>query len=185
MAHTLDLLRSEPRARRFFLAYAQSSLGTFAGAVALVVLAYHRWHSPWAITLVLMADFAPAMLLGPVFGAIADRWSRRLTAVASDLLRASAFVGIAFVDGIGATIALALVAGIGAGLFTPASLAAIPSLVDERRLPAATSLYGAITDAGRTVGPALAARTIALAGAGAGVVGNGAAFPVSAPPLAL
>src|SRR5436190_16487708 len=96
MAPTLDLLRNEPRARRFFAVYAQSSIGTFAGAVALVVLAYHRWHSPWAITLVLMADFVPAMIFGPVFGAVADRWSRRRTAVVSDLLRAAAFAGIAF-----------------------------------------------------------------------------------------
>src|SRR2546423_13508095 len=92
MPRILGLLRGEPRARRFFAAYAQSSLGNGAGYVALVVLAYDRWHSPWAITLVLMADFIPAMLLGPLFGAVADRWSRRRIAVLSDLMRAIAFV---------------------------------------------------------------------------------------------
>src|SRR2546423_2623185 len=94
MPRILGLLRGEPRARRFFAAYAQSSLGNGAGYVALVVLAYDRWHSPWAITLVLMADFVPAMLLGPLFGAIADRWSRRRIAVLSDLMRAVAFVAV-------------------------------------------------------------------------------------------
>jgi len=88
----LELIRREPRARTFFAAYAQSALGNGAGYVALVVLAYQRWHSPWAITLVLMADFIPAMLLGPVFGAMADRWSRRRIAVLSDLIRAAAFI---------------------------------------------------------------------------------------------
>src|SRR2546423_15543670 len=88
MPRILGLLRGEPRARRFFAAYAQSSLGNGAGYVALVVLAYDRWHSPWAITLVLMADFIPAMLLGPLFGAVADRSFRRRLARLSDLMRA-------------------------------------------------------------------------------------------------
>src|SRR5436309_9041080 len=117
MRRTLGLLSGEPRARRFFAAYAQSSLGNGAGYVALVVLAYDRWHSPWAITLVLMADFIPAMLFGPVFGAVADRWSRRRIAVAADLMRAVAFVAVGLVGGIWATVALALLAGAGAGLF--------------------------------------------------------------------
>jgi MFS family permease len=181
---TLELLRSERRARRFFAAYAQSALGNGAGYVALVVIAYQRWHSPWAITFVLMADFIPAMVLGPVFGAAADRWSRRRVAVAADLMRAIAFIGIALVGGIWATVALALLAGTGAGLFTPAILAALPSLVEERRLPAATSLYGGLTDAGRTVGPALAAVAIALTSAQAVVVANGATFLLSALVLA-
>ena len=176
----LELIRREPRARTFFAAYAQSALGNGAGYVALVVLAYQRWHSPWAITLVLMADFIPAMLLGPVFGAMADRWSRRRIAVLSDLIRAAAFIGVGLVGGIWATVALALLAGTGAGLFTPAILAALPSLVDSRRLPAATSLYGGLTDAGRTVGPALAALAMTVTSAKAVVIANGATFAVSA-----
>ena len=180
MRHTLELLRAEPRARRFFAAYAQSSLGNGAGYVALVVLAYERWHSPWAITLVLMADFIPAMLFGPVFGALADRWSRRWIAVLSDLMRAAAFIAVGLVGGIWATVALALVAGTGAGLFTPAILAALPSLVEKRRMSAATSLYGGITDAGRMIGPALAALALTLTSAKAVVIVNGATFLVSA-----
>src|SRR5918992_3921292 len=98
MRSTLDLLRTERRARLFFVAHAQSSIGTGAGYVALVVIAYDRFRSPWAISLVLLADFLPAMVLGPVFGAAADRWSRRACAIASDVARAVAFIGIAVVD---------------------------------------------------------------------------------------
>jgi MFS family permease len=184
MGHTFELLRAERRARRFFATYVQSSLGNGAGYVALVVLAYERWHSPWAITLVLMADFVPAMLFGPVFGALADRWSRRWIAVLSDLMRAAAFIAIGLVGGFWMTVALALVAGTGAGLFTPAILAALPSLVEERRISAATSLYGGITDAGRMVGPAIAALAMTVASAKAVVIVNGATFLVSALVLA-
>jgi MFS family permease len=185
MRATLNLLRLEPRARLFFAAYGQSALGNGAGYIALVVLAYDRWRSAWAIALVLLADFVPAMIFGPVFGAAADRWSRRRVAIASDLVRAVAFVAVAFADDVGATIALALMAGAGAGMFTPAALAALPSLVDQERLAPATALYGALTDVGRTVGPAIAAVGLALTSPEALAVANGATFLVSAGVLAL
>jgi MFS family permease len=180
MGPTIELLRCERRARRFFIAYAQSAIGNGAGYVALVALAYDRWRSPWAITFVLMADFIPAMVLGPVFGALADRWSRRRIAVAADLLRAVAFIGVGLVGGIWATIGLALLAGLGAGLFTPATLAALPSLVDERRVSAATSLYGGLTDGGRVLGPAIAALALPFTGTGTIAIVNGATFLLSA-----
>jgi MFS family permease len=154
---TLELFAREPRARWFFGALLQSSLGTGAGYVALLLIAYDQWHSPWAITLILLADLLPAMLLGPIFGAAADRWSRKWCVVVADLLRFGAFGGIALADSFGLTLALALVAGCGTGLFTPAALAALPGLVEPKRLPSATSIYGAFGDLGFTAGPAVAA----------------------------
>jgi MFS family permease len=180
----IDLFRREPRARWFFAALAQSALGNGAGYVALLLIAYDRWHSPWAITLVLMADLLPAMLFGPVFGAAADRWSRKACIVIADLLRFGAFVGIAFVDGIELTLLLALVAGCGTGLYTPAALASLPGLVRPQRLPAATSVYGAIADLGFTVGPAIAAVVLLFGSAEQLTLLNGLTFGVSAVVLA-
>lgn len=180
MRQAIELLRHEPRGRVFFIAMAQSSLGTGAALVALTLLAYARLESGWAIALVLMADVLPAMIFGPVFGAAADRWSRRACAVTADVLRAGAFLGIALVDSFTATVVLALVAGIGTGLFTPAALASLPSLVEESRLPAATALYGAVTDVGFTVGPAIAAGLLILGGAETLMGVNSATFALSA-----
>src|SRR4051794_30158122 len=104
---TIDLLRREPAARGFFAAHAQSSLGTGAAYVALLVLAYERLHSPWAIALVLLADMAPPIFLGPLCGAAADRWSRRTCAVVADVVRAVAFLGIGFAPGFGPMLAFA------------------------------------------------------------------------------
>jgi MFS family permease len=180
MKRTIELLRTEPRARTFFAVLTQSAWGTGAGYVALLLVAYDRFESPWAISAVLVADLVAPMLLGPFFGAVADRWSRRMCAVVADVVRAGAFVGIVFVDGFVPTIALALLAGAGTALFTPATLAALPTLVARERLPAATSLYGAISDFGLAAGPALAA--IVLVGGGTDLVllANGASFAVSA-----
>jgi MFS family permease len=180
MRAALAMLRSEPRARWFLVAHAQSSLGTGAAYVALILLAYDRLESAWAIALVLLADFLPAMFLGPVFGAAADRWSRRTCAIVADLARAAAFIGLAMVDSFAATVALALLAGAGTGLFLPAVMAALPSLVSKERVPAATSVYGAFTDLGYTVGPALAALALLLMGPETLMLVNGATFAASA-----
>ena len=184
MRELIDLFSAERRARWFFAALAQSALGNGAGYVALLLIAYDRWHSPWAITLVLLADLLPAMLFGPVFGAAADRWSRRRCMIIADVLRFGAFVGIGLVDGIGVTLALALVAGCGTGLYAPAALASLPGLVEPRRLPAATSVYGAIADLGFTAGPALAAVVLLFSSPESLTIANGLTFAVSAVVLA-
>ena len=151
------MLRGEHRARAFLLTYAQSSLGTGAAAVALFVIAYERKPSPWAITAVLLAYDLPPGILGPFVGALVDRVSRRWCVIAADLVRVGAFAGLAAVDSIEATVAFAFLAGAATALYRPAALAALPSLVPPDRLPAVTSIYGSLTDVGRTIGPALAA----------------------------
>jgi MFS family permease len=174
----------EPHTRLFFVAHAQSSLGTGAGYAALLLIAYDRYPGAWGIALVLLADFLPATLLGPIFGAAADRWSRRTCAVVADLMRAAALIGIAFVGSIEATVALALVGGFGAGLFQPAILSGLPSLVGSDRVPAAMSLYGSIREIGTTVGPALAAVVLLAVDADTLVLIDGITFAVSAAALA-
>ena len=180
MRRTLDLLRKEPRARVFFAALTQSALGTGAAYVALLLVAYERFHSPWAISIVLVADLVPAMLLGPLFGAVADRWSRRTCAIAADLIRMTAFAGLVLVDDFAATVGFALLAGTGTGLFTPATLAALPSLVQPTRRPAAMSLYGAITDLGLAGGPGFAAIFLLFGGPEGILLVNSVTFAVSA-----
>ena len=180
MGRTFELLRHERVARAYYAVLAQSALGNGAGYIALLVVAYERLNSAWAISLVLLADLVPAMLLGPVFGAAADRWSRRGCLVLADVARAIAFLTIAFADSFEATFALAILAGVGTGLFTPASLAAVPSLVKPERLPSATALYGAITDLGFIAGPALAALLLLIGGPEGILLGNAATFAISA-----
>jgi MFS family permease len=181
----MQLLFREPRARLFFIAHAQSSLGTGAGYAGLLLIAYDRHPGAWGITLVLLADFLPAMLLGPVFGAAADRWSRRTCAVVADLTRAAALIGIALVGSIEATVALALLGGLGAGLFQPAVLSGLPTLVDQERVPAAMSLYGSIREVGTTIGPALAAAALLAVSPETLVLADGVTFLLSAAVLAV
>jgi MFS family permease len=180
MRPCLALLRENARLRAFFLAHAQSSLGTGAGYVGLLLLAYERARSPWVVALVLLADVLPAMAVGPLLGAASDRWSRRRCAVAADLLRAVAFVGIAAVGSVEATVAFALLAGLGTGLYLPAVAAGLPGLAGRARLPAAAALSDALVNAGVAVGPALAAAALLVVGPESLLAANGVTFALSA-----
>jgi MFS family permease len=178
-----DLLKTERRARVFFAAHIQSAFGTGAGYVALLLIAYERFHSPWAITAILLAEFLPGMFLGPFVGAAADRWSRKALLVGADLLRAAAFAGLVLVGSFEATVALALLAGMGNAVFGPTIMAALPRFVGDERFPAATSLYNSINESGFTAGPALAALAFVFAGAEALMAANSLSFLVSAAAL--
>lgn len=173
------LLRRDREARRFFLAYGQSSLGTGAAYVALLLVAYSRFKSPWALTLVLLADFIPPMLFAPIFGAAADRWSRKMCAVVADALRAGAFVGIAFTHSFLLTVLLALLAGTGTSLYKPAIMAGLPEIVGRTRLSQATAVYGALTEIGFSVGPGLAAIGLLFGSPRDILIANAATFAIS------
>lgn len=143
-------------ARRFFLAHAQSSIGSGIAIVGLPLLAYDRFHTPWALTVVLLCELLPAVALGPLLGALADRLPRRTCLVAADVLRLVAFGALAFVPSLGLMIVCALVAGIGTALFNPSALASLSQVAKPEHRPAAMSLYSALDDVGLTLGPAIA-----------------------------
>src|SRR4051812_17691444 len=179
-----SLLRHDAPARRFLAAHAQSSLGTGAGYVAVLAIAYARWDSPWAVPLALVAETVPVMLLGPLLGALADRMPRRGCLVASDVLRTVAFAGIAFVPSFPALVAFIVLGGIGFGLFNAAALATLPSLTAPERQATATSLYSALGEAGYVLGPILAVPLLVAGGGTAIAAINAVSFGISAVLLA-
>jgi MFS family permease len=180
MRSVLDLWRHERRARWFFLAHLQGGLGTGAGYVALLLLAYDRIGSAWAATAVLLADLLPAMLLGPLLGGLLDRASRLGCAVVADVLRALAFAAILLTGGVAAMVALALLAGVGSALFRPATSALLPSLVPDTRLPAANALYSVMRDCGQLLGPACAGAILLVSGPETVIALNALTFAASA-----
>ncbi|MBV9603968.1 MAG: MFS transporter [Solirubrobacterales bacterium] len=179
----LSLLR-QPKLLRFYFAHGQSQLGTGASYVALVLIAYQRLHSGWAVALVLLSEFLPGVVLAPYFGVLADRHSRRTLAIAAEVIRAGAFLGLVVISSFTATVALALLAGVGTALFRPAVNAALPGLVTPEERSPATALYGALKNLGFTLGPALCGLVVMLGPASWVLAGNAATFVISAALLA-
>jgi MFS family permease len=166
--------------RRFFTAHAQSCLGSGLAHVALPLIAYDHTRSAWAVTAVLIPDLMPAILFGPLFGALVDRIGWRVCAIASDLLRMVAFTLVALAHTLPWLVFGAALAGTGAALFAPAGLAGVSRLAPDERRPAALGLFGALDDLGLTAGPALAAALLAFVAPAALLAANAVSFAVSA-----
>jgi MFS family permease len=168
-------------ARRFFAAHAQSCLGTGLAYVALPLLAYDRFGTAWAVAAVLLPDLLPAILFGPLLGALVDRVGWRICAVVGDILRCLAFLVVLTADSLPTLIVGACLAGVGTALFIPAALAGLPRLLarDDTRA-AGMGLFGAIDDLGLTAGPAVAAGALAFISLDALIAVNALTFAVSA-----
>jgi MFS family permease len=175
----ITLLRQSPALRRFFAAFLQSQVGTGAAYVALLLVAYHRLHSGWAISLVLLGEFLPGIVLAPLFGSLADRVSRRRLVICADLLRAACFVALALIPSFAATVLLALLAGVGTALFRPAINAALPGLVAPERRSQLTAIFYACVNVGVMVGPAITAGLLLITPARTVLLLNAFTFAVS------
>jgi MFS family permease len=152
----LAFVRTPGTVRRFLLAALQSSVGNAVGYVALLLVTLDSIDSPWAVSLVLLADFLPAIALAPLFGALADRYPRRPLCVGADLLRCAAFVGLAFVGSFAAIVGLAILAGVGTALYHPASKSALADLAAPHGDVAMGALV-TVWSVASVAGPALAA----------------------------
>jgi len=170
--------------RRFFTAHAQSCLGSGLAHVVLPLLAWEHTGSAWAVTAVLVPDLLPAILFGPLLGALVDRIGWRTCAIAADLLRFLGFTLVVFAHSLPALIVAAALAGTGAALFSPAALAGVSQMAPGEKRPAALGLFGAIDDLGLTAGPAFAAALLAVVPPAALLGANAATFALSAVLLA-
>ncbi len=175
---------ADKKTRRFFTAHAQSCLGSGLAHVVLPLLAWEHTGSAWAVTAVLVPDLLPAILFGPLLGALVDRIGWRTCAIAADLLRFVGFTLVVFAHSLPALIVAAALAGTGAALFSPAALAGVSQMAPGEKRPAALGLFGAIDDLGLTAGPAFAAALLAVVPPAALLGANAATFAMSAVLLA-
>jgi MFS family permease len=158
----------------------QSAIGTGAATVGLVVIAYERAHTAWAVAAVLSANLLPTMLLSMPLGAVADRYGYRRLAVAGDLLRAGAFLGIGLAHPLWLTIAFVLAYGTGTASFSPAANAAVPVLAGPDDAAAATSAMQVIGNVGQALGPLICVPLLAVVTTKQIMLFNGVTFLINA-----
>ncbi len=176
----LQVLDRAPAFRALFLAATASGLGTWLAVIALTVDVYERTHSAEWVSALLVADFLPAVVIGLAFGPVVDRFSRRRLMIGSDLLSVGVFLCLIFAGSPGQIVALAAVAGFGAGLFRPAAYAGLPNLVDQQDLPTANSLLRSAISLTTVVGTLVGGIVVAAAGPDVSYGLNAASFAVSA-----
>ena len=144
--------------RRLWIALSLSSLGDWLSIFALLALAADltQKHSAGqsvtaaaaaqttAIGGVWVATLLPALLLGPVAGAIADRLDRRRTMIIGDVLRGLLYLSIPLFPNLTWLYAAKFLAGVVSLFWNPATAASMPNLVPPDKLERANqySLLG-------------------------------------------
>ena len=165
-----------------------SVAGDFALIVALPLHAYALTGSAAATGGVFAASLLPRILLGSVAGVFVDRWDRKRTMIAADLLRAGFLLPLLAVgspDLLWVLYLVRAVTGTIALIFDPAEAALLPKLVDEERLVTANALNALNNNLGRLAGPALGGLLYAWGGLPAVVVVDAGSFVGSAALIAL
>jgi dTMP kinase len=140
--------------RRLWTALSLSSLGDWLSILALTVLAANLAgkHTAGqsavgavavqsaAVSGVWIATLLPALLLGPLAGAIADRLDRRMTMIIGDVVRGVLFLSIPLFPNLTWIYVAKFLAGCASVFWTPATNASIPNLVPRDKLERANQL---------------------------------------------
>jgi MFS family permease len=180
---SLSLLRRNRDFRRLYVASLISLGGDWFLLVALFGLVLHFSGSAIAVALVIAVEDLMYFLLSPVAGVLADRIDRRRLMVGADLARAVVCLGFLLIrtDSLLwlAFVLLAVMASFSAA-FEPASLAALPNLVDEEDLATANALSGSLWGTMLAVGAALGGVVAAVFGRDTAFILDAVSFLASA-----
>lgn len=149
--------------RRLLTASAASNLADGAFTLALPLVALSLTRSPGEFAAVTFVGRLPWLLLSLPAGALADRFDRRRTMTAVNVLRAAAIGALAFVIASDRTelwmlYVIGFGLGVGETLFDTAAQSVLPSMVGPDELDRANGrLYAVELTANQFLGPPLAA----------------------------
>lgn len=175
----MSLIRGNIAFRRYWSARLVSYLGDQLARTALLIAAYDAYGGT-AVALLLLATTAPR-LLGPLLGALADRFDQRRLMVGCDLIQALLYLTVALLmPPLPVLLAAVTAATVAATAFTPAGRGLLPRLVGQDRLPAANAQLAVGMNIGFATGPALGGLMLATIGLGPTLVVDAATFVLSA-----
>ncbi|HEX3705488.1 MAG TPA: dTMP kinase [Mycobacteriales bacterium] len=130
--------------RMLWISLSLSSLGDWLGFLATTSLAYQLTtsysHQLYAVAGVIFVRLLPAVVIGPVAGAFADRVNRRTTMVITDLLRFLLFLSIPLHLTLWWLFVATFLIECNSLFWIPAKEASIPNLVPRERLETANQL---------------------------------------------
>jgi len=169
---------------RFLLGAGLVSLaGDWVLAIGLTYYVYAVTGSTMASGTVLLAAFVPQVLLGSVAGVFVDRWDRRRTMIAANLLLAAGLLPLLAFDDAGRVWVAYLVVlyeSCVAQFFSPAESSLVPHLVADDDLITANALNGQNRNIARLVGAAIGGAAAGVGGVALVTVVDAATFVLAA-----
>jgi len=178
-----SLLRRNRDFRRIYLASTISLGGDWFLVIALFSLIEGFTGSALAVGFLLLVQDFTSFALSSIAGVLVDRLDRRKLMVLADLARAVLCVGFLFArdpDTLWAVYVLYGLLSACSTLFFPASLAAMPNLVDEDDLSTANALSGSLWGTMLAIGAGLGGIVTAAVGRDAAIGIDAVSFVVSA-----
>jgi hypothetical protein len=174
---------SERNFRLFYIGQTTSQIGSGMAPVA-ITFAVLQHGTVSDVGFVSAAGLAPVVILLLVGGVIADRFSRRVVMLSSDLLRTVAEIGLGVwillaPPPLWAFMALAALVGAGSAFFFPAMTGLVPQVISRANLQQANALNNLSGSVAQVVGPAMAGLIIAAASPGWAVLIDGLTYLVS------
>jgi MFS family permease len=165
-----------------------SFAGDWALLIALPVFVYDMTGSTLATGGMFVAQSLPRLLFGSLAGVFVDRWDRRRTMIAANLLSAAALLLLLLVHGAADLWLLYLAAFVQTTVtlfFAPAESALVPHLVGEEQLLHANALNALNWEITRLIAPPLGGLAMVTFGFGSVLALDALTFVVSAGLIAL
>jgi len=148
--------------RTLLLGQGVSALGDWMGTFAFMALTLKLTDSPAAVGGILTLRLLPAAIGGPLAAKAVQRWDRRSTMMAMDVLRAALIALVPLVGELWWVYLWAFFVEVASIVFLPARDASIPDLVKEDDLPLANGLVLASSYGTIPIGAGLFAGAAAL-----------------------
>ncbi|MEV0457319.1 MFS transporter [Catellatospora methionotrophica] len=174
--------------RQFNLFWAGSAVSNVGDRITTfvvpTVMIFALHSSALEVGIVAMAQYLGIPLIGPIAGVLVDRWDKRLTMVACDLIRlaAVAAIPVAYWLGVLSTpLLFGCVAAISAAtiFFNVGALVAVPAAMDQAQLVRAYSRLEGTRSVTEVAGPSIAAGLYSALGVAALLV-DAASYLISA-----
>jgi MFS family permease len=175
---------SHRNARIFFGASLTAWTGLWMHRIAVAWLAWEMTGSAFWVGMTAFCDLAPAVVVSPIAGAIADRVDRVRLAMFSQAgtCTQAGLVALLAWSGqlnIGLLLVLEVLGGIAASFSQPARQSMMPGLVPPADLPSAVAANSLCFNVARFVGPGLAGPIIAIAGPQWAIAANSMAYLIA------
>lgn len=184
-------MRATLRCRPFALVWCAgliSQSGDWVLITALPYALYALTGSPLASGLIWIAYYLPGLAFGSGAGVFVDRWDRRATMVAVNLLQAVTLLSLLLVRTASSAWVAYLTAFAAATLaqfFVPAEHALLPRLVGEEHVQEANALAALTDNLARIVGPAVGGVALGAFGLTSAALLDSASFLLSAALIAV
>ncbi|MCU1375397.1 MAG: hypothetical protein JWO68_2683 [Actinomycetia bacterium] len=167
--------------RLFWTGAGISNIGTWMQNVTVPYVLYQLTHSGVWVGLAVVAQILPSIVLNPLSGSLADRFSRRRLLFIANIAQGAAAFGLAamWASGTrspGGILVLVAIGGTSAMVTQPAWQAFVTDLVPAEHLLNAITLNSAQANAARAVGPAIGGVLLGTLGPTWAFAFNGASF---------